>query len=65
MRRRPLAEEFRLPPGLIRRIVEAGRFAPSAGNTQPWKFVVITSPTIIAEMEKDFEEALQAQERQR
>lgn len=42
-----------LPPGLIRRIVEAGRFAPSAGNTQPWKFVVITSPTIIAEMEKD------------
>jgi nitroreductase len=42
-----------LPPGVIRRILEAGRFAPSAGNSQPWKFVVITSPQIIAEMERD------------
>jgi len=42
-----------LPDWVIRRILEAGRFAPSAGNSQPWRFVVITSPTIIAEMEKD------------
>ncbi|MBI4862966.1 MAG: nitroreductase family protein [Candidatus Riflebacteria bacterium] len=42
-----------LPPGVIRRILEAGRFAPSAGNSQPWLFVVITSPEIIAQMERD------------
>ncbi len=42
-----------LPDGMIRRILEAGRFAPSAGNAQPWKFVVVKSPEIIEEMEKD------------
>ncbi|MFX0101519.1 MAG: nitroreductase family protein [Candidatus Hodarchaeota archaeon] len=42
-----------LPDNMIRRILEAGRFAPSAGNCQPWKFVVVKSPEIIAEMEKD------------
>ncbi|MCX5850102.1 MAG: nitroreductase family protein [Deltaproteobacteria bacterium] len=42
-----------LPDNLIRRILEAARFAPSAGNGQPWKFLVIKSPEIIAEMERD------------
>ncbi len=42
-----------LPDGMIRRILEAGRFAPSAGNSQPWKFVVVNDPEIIAEMEAD------------
>jgi nitroreductase len=42
-----------LPRGVIRRILEAGRFAPSAGNSQPWRFIVINSPEIIAEMERD------------
>jgi nitroreductase len=42
-----------LPDSMIRRILEAGRFAPSTGNQQPWKFTVIKSPEIIAEMEKD------------
>lgn len=42
-----------LPDGMIRRILEAGRFAPSAGNAQSWKFVVVKSPEIIGEMEKD------------
>jgi nitroreductase len=42
-----------LPDSMIRRILEAGRFAPSAGNAQPWKFAVIKSPEILAEMEKD------------
>ncbi|MBF0100204.1 MAG: nitroreductase family protein [Desulfobacterales bacterium] len=42
-----------LPDFMIRRILEAGRFAPSAGNAQPWKFVVVNSPEILAEMEKD------------
>jgi hypothetical protein len=42
-----------VPPNLIRRVLEAARFAPSTGNSQPWKFLVITNPEIIAEMERD------------
>lgn len=42
-----------LPDSLIQRILEAGRYAPSAGNSQPWKFIVVNSPEILVEMEKD------------
>lgn len=42
-----------VPPDLIRRVLEAARFAPSTGNCQPWKFLVITNPDVIAEMERD------------
>ena len=42
-----------LPDSMIQRILEAGRFAPSAGNAQPWRFIVVKSPEILAEMEKD------------
>ena len=42
-----------LPDNMIRRILEAGRFAPSAGNMQPWRFIVVKSPEMLAEMEKD------------
>jgi len=31
-----------VPKELIKRVLEAGRFAPSAGNCQGWKFVVLT-----------------------
>ena len=31
-------------------ILEAGRWAPSAFNSQPWDFVVVTDPTIRSEM---------------
>lgn len=36
-----------VPEFMIRRILEAGRFAPTAGNGQSWKFVVIRDPEII------------------
>ncbi len=39
-----------VPETLIRRVLEAGRFAPSAGNCQPWKFVVITDKGLMNEM---------------
>ena len=42
-----------VPPNMIRRVLEAARFAPSTGNCQPWKFLVITNPEVIAEMERD------------
>jgi nitroreductase len=31
-------------PGLIRKICEAGTFAPSGGNRQPWTFIAVTEP---------------------
>ena len=36
-----------VPEFMVKRILEAGRFAPSAGNCQPWKFLVIREPEII------------------
>ena len=39
-----------VPEFMVNRILEAGRFAPSAGNCQPWKFVVIREPGIIGDL---------------
>lgn len=41
-----------VPEPLIRRVLEAGRAAPSAGNCQPWKFIVITNGEIIRKMDE-------------
>jgi nitroreductase len=35
-----------VPPGLIRKILEAGTSAPSGGNMQRWRFLVIRDPEI-------------------
>ena len=42
-----------VPEELIKRMLEAGRFAPSAGNYQPWKFIVLRDKAIISDMTKD------------
>lgn len=34
----------------LERIIEAGRMAPSACNAQPWKFIVVTDPKLIAQV---------------
>jgi nitroreductase len=34
-----------VPAALIRKVCEAGTFAPSGGNRQPWTFVAVTDPT--------------------
>lgn len=39
-----------VPEPLIRRVLEAGRHAPSGGNSQPWKFIVITNKALIDEL---------------
>ncbi|MFH2099317.1 MAG: nitroreductase family protein, partial [Pseudomonadota bacterium] len=36
---------------LLTRVLEAGRFAPSGGNNQPYKFIVITDQAVIHEVE--------------
>jgi nitroreductase len=41
-----------VPETLITRVIEAGRFAPSAGNCQPWKFIVVTDKELIGEMDE-------------
>jgi len=41
-----------VPEPLIRRVLEAGRFAPSAGNMQPFKLAAVTDKTFIAELEE-------------
>ncbi len=33
-----------VPPELIRKVCEAGTFAPSGGNRQPWVFIAVTQP---------------------
>jgi nitroreductase len=33
-----------VPKALIRKVCEAGTFAPSGGNRQPWMFIAVTEP---------------------
>lgn len=33
-----------VPRALLRKVCEAGTFAPSGGNRQPWLFIVVTDP---------------------
>ncbi|MEM2341565.1 MAG: nitroreductase family protein [Candidatus Bathyarchaeia archaeon] len=30
----------------LRRVLEAARLAPSAGNRQPWRFIIVTDPKV-------------------
>ena len=41
-----------VPEHLIKRVLEAGRFAPSAGNSQPWKFIVVTNKALMKEIDE-------------
>ncbi len=52
-----LYKDEQVPEFMVRRILEAGRFAPSAGNCQPWKFVVVRDPDLIYEMTEDVADA--------
>jgi nitroreductase len=39
-----------IPGCVLDEILEAGRLSPSGGNQQPWRFGVITSPDLIAQV---------------
>ena len=39
-----------IPEDVIHRILEAGRFAPSAGNCQPWQFLVVRDRELMNEL---------------
>ncbi|MFH1914392.1 MAG: nitroreductase family protein [Pseudomonadota bacterium] len=42
-------EDKPVSEAMIRQVLEAAMAAPSAGNAQPWQFVVITDPAKLAE----------------
>ncbi len=46
-----------VPDELIEQILDAGRWAPSAGNFQPWAFIVIQSPETKERIQKVAEES--------
>lgn len=35
-----------IPLDLVKRILDTARYAPSAGNRQPWIFIVVTDPEV-------------------
>jgi nitroreductase len=49
-----------VPPALIRKVCEAGTFAPSGGNRQPWHFVAVTEPERRAWVAERYREAFRA-----
>ena len=43
-----------VPPELIEKLLEAARWAPSAMNSQPWEFIIVTNPETKARMSRAF-----------
>lgn len=46
-----------IPLDIIRRVVEAGTQAPSGGNRQPWRFVVVTDRDKMAKFDPYFHQS--------
>jgi len=44
-----------VPDDLLRQIIEAGAFAPSSHNTQPWEFIIIKDRTTIEKLSRTHE----------
>ena len=55
VRRRSVRKMARdaVPQEVLLSVLEAGRWAPSAGNCQPWRFVVITDAEVKAEIARN------------
>ena len=34
------------PPEIVEKLIDAARWAPSAGNIQPWEFIIVRNPEI-------------------
>lgn len=41
-----------VPDEVIEKILEAGRWAPSGGNIQPWRFIVVKDPAVLDMIKK-------------
>ncbi len=49
-----------IPPQLIDQLLEAATYAPSAHNRQPWRFAVISRPTVKAQLAERMGERLRS-----
>ncbi len=49
-----------VPEATVYRLIAAAAAAPSAGNAQPWRFIVVTDPTLITQMADAVESAVDA-----
>lgn len=61
VRRRRSTRKFKsdpLPEGAIEKILEAGRWAMSGANGQPWEFIVVTDPSVKQELFKLYREQI-------
>jgi len=47
-----------LPEGAIEKILEAGRWAMSGANAQPWEYIVVTDPTMRQRLFKHYQDEL-------
>jgi nitroreductase len=43
-------EDKTIPPEILKKIVNAAMAAPSAGNSQPWEFIVLTEKKVLAQV---------------
>lgn len=43
-----------VPKEYLEKILDAGRVAPSACNIQPWKFLLISSPTLLEKVKESY-----------
>ncbi|MGH7907684.1 MAG: nitroreductase family protein, partial [Candidatus Binataceae bacterium] len=44
-----------VPRELILKVIDAGRWSPSAGNSQPWEFIIVENRKTISELAKLYE----------
>ncbi len=51
-------EEKEVDKEIIKEIIQAGKFAPSAENRQPWRFIVVTNKNFIKELSAMIKEEL-------
>lgn len=49
-----------VPRALVRAVCEAGTFAPSGGNRQPWKFVAVYDPALRAFVAERYRKGFEA-----
>jgi nitroreductase len=49
-------KEERVPERVLSKVLDAGRWAPSAGNCQPWRFIVVTDSDVKQNLAKIFTE---------
>jgi len=46
--------EQKVPEAVLKRILNAGRLAPSAANRQPWTFVLVSSEPVLSKVKGSY-----------